>query len=76
MIKQRLQKWLEIPKKPKFEELKQEELQRIMHGAYAGIVCAVCGNNVFRGEGEWIHGNGGRAYCLKTCWNRRNEGEE
>lgn len=43
-------------------------VRKAKHNAYAGIVCESCKKNVFRGEGEWVHGNGGKAYCLKPCW--------
>lgn len=55
---------LVIDEKKKFED----EVRRQMHNAYAGIVCASCGKNVFRGEGTWVHGNNGKAYCLEPCW--------
>ena len=51
----------------------EKQVRKAIHGAYAGIVCAVCGKNVYRGEGTWVHGNGGKAYCLKPCWEVRNE---
>ena len=46
----------------------QAEYRKMLHGAYAGIVCDVCKKNVFRGEVTWVHGNGGKAYCLDPCW--------
>lgn len=52
------------------------EVRKAIHGAYAGIVCASCGKNVFRGEKDnnWVHGNGGKAYCLNPCWKELNNG--
>lgn len=55
--------------KKESENLKAE-YQKMIHGAYAGIVCDTCGKNVFRGEGTWVHGNGGKAYCLEPCWKK------
>lgn len=48
----------------------KDEYRRMIHNAYAGIVCDECGKNVFRGEGTWVHGNGGKAYCLDPCWKK------
>lgn len=48
----------------------QTEYQKMIHGAYAGIVCSVCGKNVFRRENKigWVHGMGGKAFCADPCW--------
>lgn len=46
----------------------ETQVRAAIHGAYAGILCTTCGQNVFRGEGMWVHGNGGKAYCLEPCW--------
>lgn len=57
--------------KSEIEQLRSSfdsEVRKAIHNAYAGIVCASCGKNVFRGEGTWVHGNGGKAYCLNPCW--------
>lgn len=51
----------------------ESQVRKAIHGAYAGIVCTVCGQNVFRGEGEWVHGNGGKAYCLEPCWKNKDK---
>lgn len=82
-VKQKLRKWLDIPNTPDFERFNRamdkradefdSRVRKAIHGAYAGIVCVVCGKNVFRGEGTWVHGNGGKAYCLDPCWKERNE---
>src|SRR6478672_8141015 len=48
----------------------ETQVRKATHGALRGIVCDVCGLNVYRGEngGGWIHGNGGKAYCADPCW--------
>ena len=43
-----------------------EDIDRAASAARKGIICARCGANVY--GSEWVHGNGGYAYCLEPCW--------
>jgi len=70
-LRNHLRGWLGVPQAEMSVSEFDTHVRKAMHNAYAGIVCAVCGKNVYRGENEigWVHGNGGKAYCLKPCWN-------
>lgn len=50
----------------------EETVRKATHNAYAGIVCAVCGKNVFSNTGTWVHSDG-KAYCLEPCWRDLHE---
>lgn len=47
-----------------------DELQKMIHHAYAGIVCDSCGKNSF--ERVSVH-SGAKAYCLDPCWKNLQE---
>lgn len=50
----------------------EQKTTSIIHQLQKEAFCATCGKNVYR-QDNWVHGNGGNAYCARPCWQKLEE---